>query len=193
MSKLKIILAVALVAALGMIMTLQSKVGKLKDERDRINNNYQEQVEGLNKSLSLTEQELRSYLERNKELDSLLEAEKIKPAKIKYITRVKHHYHTDTVEVKIGEKVQNNDYLYPIEYDNGCLFLEGEMDVKTPNLTLNRIEYNDQQEHIAYLKKKDTGRRFLWIFPIRKEYLELHTNSKCGENTVEQINIIEDD
>mgnify|MGYP001160342876 CR=1 FL=1 len=182
-------LIIALIVSIGIIVTLQSRMSSLKKEHDRIYNNYQEQVEGLNKSLTLTKQELKDYIKENKKLDSLLKAEKIKPAKIKYITRVEHHYITDTIRVKIGDSSPNNDSIFPFEYNNGCLFFDGELEVKTPKLTLNSVEYNDNQTHIVYLKKKKTGRKFLFVFPIKKQYIELHTHSECGENRVEQLNI----
>jgi len=169
---------------------LYSRFSELKRDRDRINNNYIETVEGLNQSLALTKAELRTYLLRNKELDSLLKAERIKPAQVKYITRVEHTYVRDTVEVEVLPQDANKPvYEYPITYNDGCLAFSGDINVEDISIRLNKIEYKDEQTHVGYLKKKDTGRRFLWIFPIRKKFLELHTESKCGGNKVEHINI----
>lgn len=170
---------------------LYSRFSELKQDRDRINNNYLEAVEGLNQSLALTRAELRMYLLRNKELDSLLEAERIKPAQVKYITRVEHTYVRDTAEVEVLPQDANKPvYEYPITYNDGCLAFSGDINVEDISIRLNKIEYKDEQTHVGYLKKKDTGRRFLWVFPIREKFLELHTESKCGGNKVEHINII---
>ena len=190
MKNLNIYLIGVIFVAFFALGILYSKFSDVKQERDRINNNYTEVVEGLNQSLTLTKAELRTYLSRNRELDSLLKAEKIKPSQVKYITRVEHVYTRDTVEVEVLPQDANKSiYEYPITYNDGCLRFTGDMNIEKIFVRINSIEYRDEQAHVGYLKKKDTGRRFLWIFPIRKKFLELHTESKCGENKVEHIKI----
>lgn len=189
MKKLSVILIGVVVILSGFVFYLKKQLDDMTRDRDRIENNYNQEVTKLNKSLSYNRAELKSYIDRNKELDSLLKAERIKPPQIKYITLIEYDYITDTVEADVLPPIK--EFVYPIEYNDGCFLVEGQMDVKEINLIFDKLEFNNKQTHIGYLKKRDTGRRILWIFPIRRKYLELHVHNTCGESVVTNININE--
>ena len=191
MSKLNLILVTLVGVLVLSLFVVLSTLRSTTDERDRIKGNLDQVQFELNRSLVMTQRELDSYIMENKALDSLLKAERIKPARIEYITEVKHHYHRDTIEVNVGEW-EAAGKVFPISYRDECLSFSGRVDLinERPRVGLTNVSYVDNQTHVGYLKKKDTGRRFLWVFPIRKKFLELHTYSDCGDNEVHHIEIL---
>jgi hypothetical protein len=186
--KLKLILiGIAIVLASSWWMQTRRLV-KMTEERDRINNNYQEQVEGLNKNLNLTKKEFKNLLKKNSELDSLLKAEKIRKNKVEYVTVVKTDYKVEYVPVEI---IKRDTTKYTVWYSDKCLSFNGVVDVSVPSFMMEEILFNNKTSIVGYKKKKDTGRRVLWVFKVKKEYIEIHASSKCGETTVETLNIID--
>ena len=195
--KLKIIIAVIVLLLIAGNAILLRQNMSIRDNADALRVNMAQQGDSLSRVITLTKRDFKFLLkEKDNDIDSILNAEKIRPAKVRVVTVDKHHYHTeyDTVYVSDGTPSINNDSLlyYNWEASNKCLVISGNVLAKTevkPIVSVLDADYNTEITHIGYWKKKWTGRRFLWVIKIKKKYIELHTSSTCGDNIVEHLEI----
>lgn len=166
----------------------------LIEDKDRLSNNIVELQDSIDTNIKLSINEFNLLLKSRDDLQLLLNEEKIKKSKIKTITIIKEHYQVDTVEVLVNQPIEINDttFNYPITYNDNCLTIEGTITtqhIENPFVTIDKATYDNELVRIAYLKRKPTGRKFLFI-NIKKKYIELITNSKCGTTTSENIDIV---
>lgn len=195
--KIKIAIAVIFLASILMNGLMFKWNQSNKDNADSLRVNLFEQADSLTKVITVTEREFKMLLKsKENKIDSILKEENIRKKKVRTVTVIEHHYHmkVDTMYVPVESKgsISDSMFQYYFHKDDGCLSLSGDIYAKTkmkPLLAITESNYNTEITNIAYLKKKWTGRRFLWVFKIKKEYIELHSESTCGENKIEQLEI----
>lgn len=167
---------------------LMNKVIEYRDNYKRMESMYKE-TENANKLLSLKHDELLiSTQNRIKELSDSL---KIKPKKIKeYVTVVvKDSTLKDTFEVETFIKDTN---IYQFNKDTACFSINGFIDNtdSIPSLYFTGLYYDNKIEYIIYEQRKEWNFLFIRSRFLGKKETQLHTFSKCGESTVEDIKII---
>lgn len=184
-------------ALLGLIVILISISAILynwgaqqRDERDRLFITSQKQLLEKDQSLQITKVELKQYLKQNKELDSLLKKERIKVKDVRTITQIKEIYikGRDTL-IMVKDSIPST---YSFKYDKDCLSFVGIANTRTLQTIIDSVHYENNIRMISYLKKEDTGRKILWLFHIKKKYLELHSESDCGQLEIRRLEIIKE-
>ena len=162
------------------------KLSNIRKDRDVQYHNFI-QSDKDNKNLILTMDQLK---DQYSELDSLLKKEKIKKNKVEYIINTKYIYKKDTFYIEVKDVIWNeSDSTFKFNYNQDCLKFTTEGDIKNKLFKVYNIEYSENLTYIGYIKKEKTGRKFLWVFNIKKPYLELKTVSKCGETKTTYIDI----
>lgn len=160
------------------------KMNNIRKDRDVQYHNFS-QSNKENKSLILTLDQLK---EQYSDLDSLLKVEKIKKNKVEYIISTKYIYKTDTVYIK--DIIWNNsDSTFKFNYNKDCLKFTTEGDIKNKVFKVYNIEFSENLTYVGYIKKEKTGRKFLWVFNIKKPYIELRTTCNYGETKTTYIDI----
>lgn len=160
---------------------------RLKNERDQLYISTQKQLLDKDQSIEITKTQLAEYIDQNQKLDSTLKKNKIKQKDIKTITIIKEVYVGTSDTVTLYKDTIPD--LYKFTYDKDCLYFEGVVDIKKTEVMINPPQYTDSITLISYLKKEKTGRKWLWVFNIKKKYLELHSYSQCGKSDIKQLTI----
>jgi hypothetical protein len=189
MSKYLTILVLILLLLLG---TVGYFAWQFKEKADRMEENYLAgQGVGVN-TLNLTSKEFKELLKANN--DSLLKKVSdslkmtIRPRNVNQVNNYRYYY-VDTTITQIP--LTEIDNIYPFEYNNGCLKIEGNFDIIEGKMLLSRKEFQDSIIDVS------GGKRALvmkWLFGgIRigkKEPFNIILSSCDGVITKKEINII---
>lgn len=203
MNKLTLILAgIVLILVLAIIFGIDQYF-KLKSDRNRLSDNF-EQVTQENSVLNTTVDEL-EYVKTKMvaKYDSVILENKIKPKQVKSATIIDSKYKDTTGEVlsantkqDTARKVNNNPasylqdmtneelFIIPINTDNGCWGMKGEVITRDGDTKLRIIEKTFNNSHQLVVTKR---KKFLF-WTIKPEKYQLFND--CGEGTFTQINIV---
>lgn len=172
---------------------------RLKQDRNRLSDNF-EQVTQSNSVLNTSIDELK-YINTKMvaKYDSVIKANKIKPKAVKSATIIETSY-KDTTEQEIAtwpykkniepnkkqpdEKQPDESFIIPIETDNGCWGLKGEILTTDGNSKFKVTERtaNNSAQLVVTKRKK-----FLF-WTVKPEKYQAF--SDCGEVNFTQINIV---
>jgi hypothetical protein len=161
----------------------------LRKALDIESNNYIESLNEQERLLTISKFQLQERLANDKKLDSIISSLKLKIKDVRTITTVEYRYVLDTVVIPLK---QDSVDTYLFSYISPCISFDGKVDIEKKLISVNNITNKDTLRHVVYMKKKPTGRKFLF-FNIKRKMLELHTSSECGDIKVEQLNIHKDE
>lgn len=160
---------------------------RIKQDRNRLSDNF-EQVTQSNSVLNTSIDELK-YINTKMvaKYDSVIKANKIKPKTVKSATIIQTVYKDTTIEKIIylpAKKQPDESFIIPIETDNGCWGLKGEIlttDGDSKFKVTERTANNSAQLVVTKRKK------FLF-WTVKPEKYQAF--SDCGEINFTQINIV---
>jgi hypothetical protein len=160
----------------------------LNAEIDRYAANQRNFIEEVNKTLTLTHNELRDYLKAHDgELlrrisDSLRMT--IRPKHVTQYNNTTYHY-KDTTIIE-APLVQVADY-FTFEIEDSCFRMTGIADVVNNKIVVDSRELTDQIVRVNYIKRE----KVKWLFGLRvgKKKAGVYMESKCGTVTNTEINV----
>jgi len=173
-----------------------------KENAQRWEHNYEQLQDTLSGLITLKNKEIQDYVKNElrgfaKEVyDSL----NIKSKQVVEITEQHNHYHLgDTVFIQPSEPIiSQGEIKYPVYEKMNCMTIAGYMVVKdtVPSLVLTEetgydnttvyIQYWERQKYTFPSEKFRLWRWKLWGRKVN----ELHSQSKCGDVTIQRINVI---
>ena len=187
MEKLKLILVLVFIGLIIAATTLFNQNKALRKQNDMHLINDKAQYEQI-KSLSITREQLEERLKHDKKMDSIVSSLNVRLKNIKTITTTEYIFKRDTIQIPVIKDSVNH---YTLSYNSECLSFGGSFNTESLELNLTNFNYNDSIYHVAYMKRKPTGKKFLF-FNLKRKVLDLHTSTKCGEVRVEQLNILKE-
>ena len=187
MEKLKWLRALAFLALVVVVSVLFNENRALRKQNDIHLINDKEQYDQI-RSLTITGEQFEDRLRHDKKMDSIVSSLNVRLKNIKTITTTEYIFKRDTIKVPVIKDSINN---YSLSYQSECLSFRGSFNTESLELKLTNFNYNDTIYHVAYMKRKPTGKKFLF-FNLKRKVLDLHTSTKCGEVKVEQLNILKE-
>lgn len=181
--------AVVFVLALVTAEIFYSKYVKEKAEKERLRQN-QEQYLAQNSTYMLLKQSLDEFKKTmSAKVDSILQAEKIKPKQVKSVVERFYYYRDTSYQSHSPDPVVvNNETIYPFTDVKDCFSIKGFLQVRDlrPSVTITDRLYTNNSTDIAYLVRPH---KFLFI-KYGKWQGKLKTVNQCGETTTKEIEIV---
>lgn len=177
-----------LLSLLGYYIYQNKELKKERDEQQINTNTLLSLYKGKETALTLTQNQVRMYINANDSLDALLKKERIKPRDIDVITEIEHHYHVDTLWLPAEE---TGTGWYEAPYSDSCISVKGTFQIEPkPLLLLTGLDYHPKLTIIGYEDKVKTGEKTWIFFNKKRKVYSVKVSSDCGENKTQSIKMI---
>lgn len=160
---------------------------KNKDRADRMSLNYKEVV-NENNELNLAYEELNVI--QKERIDNVIDSLKVKVKRVKEYVYI---HTTDTIHDTIQVQLTIIEpFTYEFTKDTACFHVQGLVNNKNevPILQFTKLDYNNTVEYLIYQQRRKWKFLFIKSRFLGKKENKLETISKCGESTVQKINLI---